>query len=935
MFRANTNRYTATFALLMTAACGWTALGAHAQVAVQRVRPPLAAAAGGRVQIPRDVPGEAVVRLRPGVNAQTIAQQLGIQVKRQLKFRPNIYVFNGILVPLDQAIQVLRNTPGVVSAATNRLYVPATLPAITPDDPYLNEQWALRQMNVPQFWGISVGERFVNGPRKNVVVALLDVGPDLSHPDLADNYDPRGYDFVNQVPYTGLTGFFDSHGTNVAGTIAAVTNNTEGIASIPWEAVTILPCQVAEQTTVNNVLVTTISTAAVMDAIEYCIEQQVDVINMSFADVSGGGPTFDPFVAQAITEASSQGIIQVAASGNGGTGFGDVAFPADRPEVIAVGAIGPSGERASYSQGGPGLELMAPGGNDNNAPPNPTNPTSIPDPTREILTTGFSGNGFAFFPRDFNYGYRQGTSMAAGYVSGLVATLITQGALNATLTPTERVDQMRQLLRATARNPFGQRTDQFGYGTVDAVAALKAITQYIDLETPEPNEVTESFSEAIQGRIVQPVVQPLTQADFQVFLNGNDVTSRTQVVNATTGEFAFSPGIGEPYTIGNNRINIIAESVLYADGERSLTGDATGRIPARTYLFRVQPHVENPGLKMFSVPYILDPGTQSLNFLFGGNVVALARWLPDQERYAIFEANGGTQDPEASLLTSDAGVAHPPVGIGFWARVTSQTQVQLFGKQERAEFYDIPLKPGFNQVGDPYPFRVPFNVVEVVFGNEVLTIQEAARRNLVRDVIWRYANGRYQFAQAPNGELIPWESVWIRAFEFVSLRVPRFPSTIGNSGFASTGAAGQASGWRASIRALANGRVSGEVTLGAADRGRNGFGPEDIEMPPPARGPLDLRIRHSDWGRDSGRYARDIRARGPGAQTWDLEVETLQPDRVVKLMWDRFPPGTRASLEVDGKPGVHSLTRQRTLRFMAARPGVHRVRIVAYPDRGA
>src|SRR5207248_4218195 len=100
---------------------------------------------------------------------------------------------------------------------------PLALPTVTPNDTFLNQQWARRGLKARSLWGITAGERLVNGPRKNAVVGMIDFAPDPFHPDLFEVLSQNGFDFVNGQPLSaGLNSvyFSEGHGTNVASTIA-------------------------------------------------------------------------------------------------------------------------------------------------------------------------------------------------------------------------------------------------------------------------------------------------------------------------------------------------------------------------------------------------------------------------------------------------------------------------------------------------------------------------------------------------------------------------------------------------------------------------------------------------------------------------------------------------------------------------------------------
>lgn len=961
MLRTIINRYTCSFALVFGGAFAWTALAqaqapaagnpAAQQKVTKRSLEPV------ENTVPKEMPGEVLVRLAPGANAQQLAASYGISVKKQLRYAPNTYVFNGVTGALDKMVASLRGTPGVITAATNAVYVPSALPQSDPNDPLLQRQWAMRLLNASNVWGITVGERFVDGPKKNAVVGLIDSGPETSLFDLFENVDPNGYDFILDQPYDDFNApiFFDSHGTNVASCIVSTNNNNEGLASLPWEGVSILPCRVNQLVTNNNVTTSVFSSSAIVDAIYYCIQQQVDVINMSFAPASTFSAFFDDLMAQAISDAYDQGIILVGASGNGGLfgGAGSIVFPANLPQVISVGAVGSSGEVAYYSNGGGTLDIVAPGGND----PRGT------DITRQVLVTdsaGFSGvNGIPF-----GYAFQQGTSLACGYASSAIAMLITQGALDETLEPTEQVEAIRELLHRTARKPLGQFTAEYGYGIVDPAAALRAITQYIDVTTPGPNETTESFAEPLEASIIQPVQDSLDYGEFQVFENGVDITEATdeegdplvEIVDPEFGFIRYQPGVQSRYNIGINTINIAADSALYPGCVRSLEGPAVGHIPERAYRFRVNPRVEQAGIKLLSIPYQLQANTDTLQFLFGGNLVRTARWVPERGEYAYWDIVGSPQDPEADLLPPPArdldlddltpedqdalmdevGVVRPPAGLGFFARVQNPTQVQLLGKSIRSGSYQIRLKPGFNMIGNPYTFRVPWNVVNVRFGNEVMSISEAARRNLMRNTIWRYQDGAYRFQALPQGELVPWEGHWVRSFQDLTLIIPRVASVVGQTGGVAVGSANTspADGWKTAFRASSQGQSFGEVYLGTAKSARDGYGQEDVENPPAPAATSDLRIAHGDWGKFNGRYAQDIRAKKGRIQSWTLEIETSKAGVPVKLSWDRLPSGIHGFVKVDGDQKAYPLQRG-GLQFTPDRAGVRRVTVVANQTLGA
>ena len=917
------------------------------------------------VQIPDAMPGEAIVRLAPGVNATHLAQGLGIEVKRKLRFAPNTYVLRGIQGDLGQALAAIRGIPGVLLASTNatRRWHGFPTPPVT-NDPLRGFQFPLRTLGANNFWGITVGERFVNGPRRPALVAVLDSAFELGHEDLSEIFSPRSFDFGLDQLYDDSDGLLallvDPHGQQMSGCVAVANNNGVGLTGLPYEGVNILGCRISDlivDAANNNQLISVITTANEVDAIYYCIQENVDVISMSF-----GGRFGDPLERQALSDAYNQGIVLCASAGNsrGFSGFSPgISFPAAYDQVIAVGASGPFGELAFYSDTGPELEVLAPGGND---------PTGF-DPAREVLSTTESSTpsfvallgGINNFPTGYEFG--QGTSQACAYLAGVIGTLITQGILDESLAPPEQVERVRQILRRTARSGGGGRTDTLGFGLIDPTAALREFSPAIDVISPDLNQVTESFAEPVQASVSRPELArvpplpgdpnpirfnnprplgnytrqntPISAADFSVSVNGDDRTADAEILDPASGRILFEPTSTTRYGIGNNILDISVAAADDPTSIRQIEGATVfgpnGRvlIPARSYQFRVFPRVESPGLKMISLPYALQTagGADDLNFVYGGNLVRLARFLPDENRYAIFDASGSPQEPEAALTTGAAGVVRPPIGVGFWARVERETQTQILGRSERSPFYRVPLRPGFNMVGNPYSFRVPLQVCNIQFGTEILPITEAVARNLVRNTIWRFESGRYSFKALPEGEFMPFESHWIRAFRAVDLIIPRVPSALGN--VANAGAIEPEddvrTAWSATIQASTRGAVGAEVQVGQSRNARNGPGNEDVENPPPAPGDVDLRVIHSDWGRLAGRYARDVRDVTTPGQEWKLELETFRPGTVVKLTWNGVPPGVRGYIQVNGAAERRALDSGSDMKLLIKRAGVQRL----------
>ncbi|MDQ7841426.1 MAG: S8 family peptidase [bacterium] len=401
-----------------------------------------------RLDRPVYVPNQLMVKFRPGV-AAAVATSLHAQAG------------GAVLRTIERLdVQVVRLGPGVAAAAAMAAYRASGLVeyveqdayayrTVTPTDPMYGSQWHYPQIGLPAAWDITTG-----GP---VIVAVLDTGIRFNHPDLIgvtvlgsgpvtdfvsdlDNGDGDGRD--NDPTDPGCPGLpaIQSHGTHVAGTVAARTNNGEGVAGVNWGGVSatkIMPLRVLGGCGSGTF-------ADIIDAIIYAAERGAKVINMSL----GGSPGNYPTVDSAITYARNAGATLVAAAGN--DYCGPVLYPAQNLNVIAVAATTNTNERARYSNCGPEIDVAAPGGGTASPPP-ATGPG--------VLSATWSpnlGNTYLSF---------QGTSMATPHVAGLVALMISRGITGPAT--------IQSVLESTATDlgPAGKDT-QFGSGLVNAAAAV-------------------------------------------------------------------------------------------------------------------------------------------------------------------------------------------------------------------------------------------------------------------------------------------------------------------------------------------------------------------------------------------------------------------------------------------------------------------------------
>jgi serine protease len=302
-------------------------------------------------------------------------------------------------------------------------------------------QWHLPAIQIPAAWAISRGA--------GATVAVLDTGVAYEDrgryrraPDLAGTRFVNGWDFVDGDAHPDDVPPRDgrrSHGTLMAGLIAQTTGNALGGAGVA-PAAAIMPIRVLRPDLSG-------SARAIARGVRYAVDHGADVINMSIA-----GPSPTRALTAAVDYAASKGVTVVAAAGNDGRA--SVSWPAADPKVIAVGAVRRDLTRASYSNYGRALDLVAPGGAGDRF-------DSGRGPGDGVLAQTVIGA-----PSRFCFCFTASTSAAAAQVSGVAALLLGSD-------PRMGRAGVRAALLSSARDlgPRG-RDAAYGAGLVQAWRAL-------------------------------------------------------------------------------------------------------------------------------------------------------------------------------------------------------------------------------------------------------------------------------------------------------------------------------------------------------------------------------------------------------------------------------------------------------------------------------
>jgi serine protease len=432
--------------------------------------------------------------------AQDVALRHGAQLKllRTGVFDTHVMQLDRRLAHADAqrlARDIAASDPSVEYAEADRILHPM----FTPNDTQYGQQWQYFEstagLNLPAAWDKSTGT--------GVVVGVIDTGY-RPHVDLAANVLP-GYDMISATAVANDGNGRDSdakdpgdavkagecgggqptqdqssswHGTHVAGTIAAVTNNGSGVAGVAFHA-KVLPVRALGKCGGY--------TSDIADGIVWASGGAVSglpananparVINLSL----GGSGSCDVTSQNAINSARSRGTVVVVAAGNSNADAVNFS-PASCAGVITVAALNRSGGRSYYSNYGANVDVAAPGGDMRSGAAN------------GILSTLNAGTTT---PGADSYAYYQGTSMATPHVVGVIALMLSK---NPALTP----DQIETKLKASTR-AFPVACAGCGAGIVDANAAVDAAGGSSVASPAVISEVESNDTLASAQAVTQPV----------------------------------------------------------------------------------------------------------------------------------------------------------------------------------------------------------------------------------------------------------------------------------------------------------------------------------------------------------------------------------------------------------------------------------------------
>jgi len=417
-------------------------------------------------------------------------------------------------------------------------------------------------MKVTSVWDITKGD--------NVVVAVLDTGVDDSHPDLDYNV-LSGW---NSVSDDSDTSDLYGHGTKVAGVIAALSDNDIGVTSIAWNT-SILPIRITNRVDGHAY------TSDIAAGLIWAADNGADIANVSYAVSSSYT------IINAANYMRAKGGLVVISAGNSGRNLNCV----DNPSIITVSATDQNDNKTGWSDYGDCVDVAAPG-------------TSI--------WTTTNGGG---------YGGANGTSFSSPATAAVLALI---KAANPDLT----IDQMEEILKASADK--SKQSEDFsawyGYGRVDASAAVELALAEIDVDEEAPTVVitspTENSEQSGVFTVTTDAQDNIGVAYVELFANGNSIGVDEQApyefsIDSTQYENGEITLQSQAFDSASNQGTSVEHKLVVANG--TATGDTT---PPRLRLRKPRDGSIISGRQRIVARAMDNEGVASIEIFINGESVA-------------------------------------------------------------------------------------------------------------------------------------------------------------------------------------------------------------------------------------------------------------------------------------------------------------------------
>lgn len=469
----------------------------------------------------------------------------------------------------------------------------------------------------------------------------------------------------------------------------------------------------------------------------------------------------------------------------------------------------------------------------------------------------------------------------------------------------------------------------------------------IDFASPWAAGVEAPFS--LQYDSSKPVGQQITPNPFTVTAFVQNLSQLT--LTNVTANISLPPGLALA----------TGETATKTIGSLAVDGEAT-------FSWQVVPTGLASGRQTFAVSFSAGPGTQgkvvtrdidipslpTQNFSGGIQMVSFPYTFDDptpEVALGINQANFALVRWNPTINTYEA-VSRIVPGEGYWLNLSSSQTINLQGANPipaSTSRFEVKLKQSWNQIGNPFLYRVRWSDVQVVTTDVgdpnyliPLSVSQAAQQGLILPTIYSYDTlaGEYKFDQDLSTELVPFQGYWVKALKpNLSLL---FPPTSGRAARSNvTRAAGttQVGGNNWSLRVVASNGTSqdGWNFLGVAPGASDTFDLKDVEKPPFIQDKVTVAFLRDTWGGRAGMYAQDMQAANGQRKTWKMVVTTPRPNQDVTLTWpdiSTLPRGYELYV-TDEATGQRKLMRQTlSLRYNTGDTTTRAFTITAEPRSG-
>jgi thermitase len=414
----------------------------------------------------RFVKGRLLVRFAPSVLAGQAQDIIQSMQARRLEELPGIGV-HVIQLPANASEVAFQNAfrqrSDVEFAELDHIRAHQQSTSVTPNDPEFAGEWHLAKIGAPQAWSVTTGS-------PGIIVAIADTGVDSTHPDLVSKM-VAGWNVTNN---NSDTRDVYGHGTMVAGTVAAASNNGIGVASIAWNC-WIMPVRISQADGMAY-------DSTIASGITWAADHGARVVNVSY-QVTGSGT-----VSAAAKYMAGKGGVVTVSAGNYST-FDSIA---NDPYMITVGASDPSDAMYSWSNTGTDIDLVAPG----------------------CVTTTANGGG---------YTGACGTSFSAPVVAGVAALVMSSK-------PGLTASQITSILQSSADDLGSPGWDStYGSGRVNAARAVSG-SSGVTADTQAPNV---SFAAPLAGVVLSGTVSIQVSATDNVGVTALKITANGSTIGSS------------------------------------------------------------------------------------------------------------------------------------------------------------------------------------------------------------------------------------------------------------------------------------------------------------------------------------------------------------------------------------------------------------------